>query len=139
MAPAVRVAALPLCSGVTPAPLRCSSGRAVSSRMPRPPAATGAPSDVFVLDFDGVLVDSEPEVSASAIAAAAARWPEIVGPVERDEARRAALFEGLRTVRPVLVRGYESMVQARLLAQDPSCAPQLLNDWQAVLQDALTE
>lgn len=29
-------------------------------------AASGAPSDVFILDFDGVLVDSEPEVSAPA-------------------------------------------------------------------------
>jgi hypothetical protein len=27
-------------------------------------AASGGPSDVFILDFDGVLVDSEPEASA---------------------------------------------------------------------------
>ncbi len=34
-------------------------------------AAAGGPSDVFVLDLDGVIVDSEPEVSvmyASSIA-----------------------------------------------------------------------
>jgi beta-phosphoglucomutase-like phosphatase (HAD superfamily) len=48
-------------------------------------------SDVFVLDFDGVLVDSEPEVSTSAFTAARDYWPEVFEGV--GEEQKAAILE----------------------------------------------
>lgn len=67
-----------------------------------------ASGDIFALDFDGVLVDSEPEISSSAVAAAAEYWPEQFGNLEKsalDDVR-----ERLRIIRPVLVHGVESLI-----------------------------
>jgi hypothetical protein len=87
--------------------------RAAALRRPRRLAA--APSDLLVLDFDGVLVDSEPEVSVSALGAASARWPEAFGGGEPRGAAREALLAGLKRSRPVLVGGYESMCMVRIV------------------------
>ncbi|PNW73936.1 hypothetical protein CHLRE_13g578900v5 [Chlamydomonas reinhardtii] len=105
-------------------------------------AAPPAVSDVFVLDFDGVVVDSEPEITASAFEAAAIRWPELFAPEALGAERRTALREAMRTVRPVLVKGYESMVMLRLLLRDPNCEVKLrsiLSAWSAELPRALAE
>lgn len=56
------------------------------------------------------------EVTDSAIAAARQRWPQVFGAdlgsagagAEEQELRR-----GMRAVRPVLIKGYEAMVQVR--------------------------
>lgn len=114
--------------------------RTSSSAAAAPAAAAAAPSDVFVLDFDGVLVgecchqsaictivpaaltltsdvhtqhahfptDSEPEVSASAYAAARDYFPDVFINVSTEQ--ESQVMQGLRQTRPVLVRGYESMV-----------------------------
>lgn len=100
------------------------------------PAAAGAgPSDVFVLDFDGVLVDSEPEVSASAYAAARDYFPDIFINVSTEQ--ESQVMQGLRQTRPVLVRGYESMVMARMLLEDPGCVDAILADWHPLLEQTL--
>ncbi|KAG2438890.1 hypothetical protein HYH02_010686 [Chlamydomonas schloesseri] len=106
------------------------------------PASLAPVSDVFVLDFDGVVVDSEPEITASAFEAAAIRWPGLFGPGALSDERRAALREAMRTVRPVLVKGYESMVMLRLLLRDPNCVVTLraiLGRWGEELPRALAE
>lgn len=69
---------------------------------------TRATADVFALDFDGVLVDSEPEISSSAIAAASEYWPEEFGHL--DDAANHQVRHNLRQVRPVLVNGVEALV-----------------------------
>ena len=48
------------------------------------------------------------QVSRSAYDAAKDYWPDIFAKV--DGAKRAGVLAGLRETRPVLVRGYESMV-----------------------------
>ena len=66
-----------------------------------------------------MLVDSEPEVSDSAVRAAASYkddWARAL-PDAGDAPRRALLLAALRRARPVLVRGYEAVVMARLLAE----------------------
>lgn len=50
------------------------------------------------------------QITASAFEAAAQRWPDLFGSVQQSGEQRAQLREAMRTVRPVLVRGYESMV-----------------------------
>lgn len=113
--------------------------RKPSAAAAAPAAAAAAPSDVFVLDFDGVLVgecchqsaictilpaaptltpdvhphahlptDSEPEVSASAYAAARDYFPDVFINVSTEQ--ESEVMQGLHQTRPVLVRGYESMV-----------------------------
>lgn len=98
-------------------------------------AAAAGPTDVFVLDFDGVLVDSEPEVSSSAYAAARDYWPALFSPA--TAAQQQQVMEGLRSTRPVLVRGYESMVMARMLLEDPGCVDGILADWHPLLHKTL--
>lgn len=70
-----------------------------------------ASADVFALDFDGVLVDSEPEISSSAVAAAAEYWPKQFGSL--DKASLDGVREKLRIIRPVLVHGVESLIMVR--------------------------
>jgi hypothetical protein len=117
--------------------------------------ATAGPSDVFALDFDGVLVDSEPEVSSAALEAAITyddEWREAVLPSSRRSAsdppsRRAALLAALKRTRPVLVRGYEAVVMARLLAEGlddggggggvDAAVARILADWPRELDAAM--
>ncbi len=61
-------------------------------------SSSAAREVVCVLDFDGVVVDSEPEVSWSARSAAMERWRLA------DDARLAQAMSRMRDVRPVLVR-----------------------------------
>lgn len=67
-----------------------------------------ASGDVFALDFDGVLVDSEPEISSSALSAAAEYWPEQFGNL--DQSALDGVRQRLRIIRPVLIHGVESLV-----------------------------
>lgn len=111
---------------------RASLQRVGTARTP-----SAAPTDVFVLDFDGVICDSEPEVSTSAMDAAAYYWPELFR--DLDEQRRSTLRAALRRSRPRLVEGFEAMVMARLLAEDPSSVERILLEWEAVLSQCLTQ
>lgn len=72
------------------------------------------PDDVFVIDFDGVLCDSVHEVMSAGMECAQERWPEVFsnsGGVEEH------VWESLCRVRPRLVKGYESMLMARILVE----------------------
>jgi hypothetical protein len=57
-------------------------------------------------------LDSEPEVSASAYAAARDYWPQTF--INVTTAQEQQVKQGLKKTRPVLVRGYESMVMVSL-------------------------
>lgn len=70
-------------------------------------------SDVYVLDFDGVLCDSQREVSTAGLASAMLRWPDAFRGI--DDERKEHVLRGLAQTRPRLVRGYESMVMARMI------------------------
>lgn len=148
-APKATAAAAPT-TGAATLPLSPSSLR---RRRPRrsPPAASSAPrDDVFALDFDGVLVDSEPEVSSAAVEAAISFDPAWRSAVLGEEAeadeeggasarrgrRKALLLDALKHTRPVLVRGYEAVVMARLLAEEidasgraDAAVERILSDW----------
>lgn len=79
-----------------------------SSRLP-----SSIPEDVFVIDFDGVLADTQMEVMSAGLQCAMEVWPAAFrGNSTHD------VMEGLRQVRPKLVKGYESVVMARMLAED---------------------
>jgi phosphoglycolate phosphatase-like HAD superfamily hydrolase len=84
-----------------------------------------------VLDFDGVLADSQAEVASAGYAAAAQRWPQLFDGV--DEAGRARVMAGLAPTRARLVRGYETMVMARLILEsgDAAVARILRPGWDA--------
>ena len=66
------------------------------------PAAAAGPTDVICLDFDGVLLDSEREITQSALLAAKQRWPEVFNGLSKEMEERVLLK--MRDVRPVLVR-----------------------------------
>eukprot|EP00798_Chlamydomonas_sp_ICE-L_P015748 gene15748-21870_t len=72
------------------------------------------PSDVFVLDFDGVLVDSEPEVSAAAFMAAADRWPQLASGLESNKATLRPLMKKCRPVLYIAASKQGSRVSALL-------------------------
>lgn len=71
------------------------------------------PDDVFVIDFDGVLADTQMEVMSAGLNCAMEVWPDAFRDISTDE-----VMKGLVRVRPRLVKGYESMVMARMLAED---------------------
>lgn len=83
------------------------------------------PNDVFVLDFDGVLADSQFEVSSAGLEAAGARWPhlDLASPECRER-----VVKGLARTRPRLVKGYETMVMARLICEDEDNIDRILHD-----------
>mmetsp|Transcript_14898 Transcript_14898/g.44977 ORF Transcript_14898/g.44977 Transcript_14898/m.44977 type:complete len:358 (-) Transcript_14898:3089-4162(-) len=95
-------------------------------------AAAGKPSDVFALDFDGVLIDSAPEVNMAGWRAALKYWPDAVSVDQRD-----SVLAGLAVTRPVIVDGWETMVMARILAEDSQAAQRILADWPAVMKQSL--
>ena len=72
------------------------------------------PEDVFVMDFDGVLCDSAEEVMSAGYACAREVWPEVFQGVSIE---KGGLKDGLKRVRPRLVKGYESMLMARMLVE----------------------
>ena len=85
---------------------RCRQGRCEGThgvwRFGQPPSLAGAPPPPLL------PADSEPEVSASAYAAARDYWPATFQGA--STAQEQGVMQGLRATRPVLVRGYESMV-----------------------------
>ncbi|DBA91546.1 TPA: hypothetical protein ACH3X1_003167 [Trebouxia sp. C0004] len=101
------------------------------------PIQTKAAGDVFALDFDGVMVDSEPEISSSAVAAAAEYWPEQFGNL--DQATHDQMRRDMRQVRPVLVNGVEALVMARMVLEEPGCVDSIIQDWQSVLPATLNK
>ncbi len=54
------------------------------------------------------------EVTSSALAACKKRWPQIFGALTSDQ--EARISEGMRAVRPVLIKGHESMVMVSVHA-----------------------
>lgn len=82
--------------------------------MSAPPA--DASSTIYALDFDGVVVDSVDESSASAFKAARAFWgdavilPGVAGPPEW-------LTAAMPSVRPVVETDYENVLLVRYLAE----------------------
>ncbi|KAL4448327.1 hypothetical protein ABPG75_005546 [Micractinium tetrahymenae] len=98
-------------------------------------AATGPPSDVFVLDYDGVICDSEHEVSTSALEACCQHWPHLFGSL--SDAERQRVRRGLRATRPRLIKGWEALVMARLVLEDDSNVQRILHDWEPLLERTL--
>jgi hypothetical protein len=76
-----------------------------------------------------------PQVSSSALGAASSYWADAFAGA--SEAQRAAVLEGLRRSRPVLVQGYESMVMARQLLEEPDSWAAILASWTTLLPEAL--
>ncbi|PSC70318.1 hypothetical protein C2E20_6217 [Micractinium conductrix] len=100
-------------------------------------AATACPSDVFVLDFDGVVVDSEVEVSTSALGACAGYWPQLFGEGQLAERLRQRVRADLRATRPRLINGWEALVMARLVLEDQGSVARILADWEPLLETTL--
>jgi phosphoglycolate phosphatase-like HAD superfamily hydrolase len=110
----------------------------VRTRAMQPPCA----SCVAALDFDGVIVDSEPELTRTAWRAASKLWPELMeaaaelepleagarkawaggqwGPLEGDgpDGLPNWLRAKMRLLRPVLETGFESILMIRLCVEE---------------------
>lgn len=99
------------------------------------PSSAAPRQNVFVLDFDGVIVDSEPEVSLAGLEASCSYWPDHFG--QLGQADRDRLLQGLRAVRSQLVKGVENMVFARLLLEDPENEPKIRADSRGAIREAL--
>lgn len=102
---------------VNPCSCRCRSKRNTTTCLRRRDSSAhrilAHPEDVFVMDFDGVLCDSAGEVMSAGYACAREVWPEVF----RGVTEEGALRDGLKRVRPRLVKGYESMLMARILVE----------------------
>ncbi|KAK2630883.1 hypothetical protein QOZ80_UnG0720300 [Eleusine coracana subsp. coracana] len=72
-------------------------------------------SDLYALDFDGVLCDSCGESSLSAVKAAKVRWPFVFEQV--DATMEEWIVEQMYTLRPVVETGYENLLLVRLLVE----------------------
>ena len=89
------------------------------------------PEDLFVLDFDGVLADTQMEVMSAGFEVARARWPDLF--VGQSDSK---MLSNLSRVRPKLVRGFESAIMARLIAEDESNIDTILESddaWETVI------
>jgi len=81
----------------------------------RPAASAQAhPRDLFLLDLDGVLVDSVGELAGSAYAAAVSRWPVVM---QNSPYTKGEVLAGLAGGRPRVIAGYEALAMARLMAE----------------------
>ncbi|KAI3426337.1 hypothetical protein D9Q98_008710 [Chlorella vulgaris] len=87
------------------------------------------------LDFDGVLCDSEREVSTSGLEACQQYWPHLFGSLDGGERQR--ILASLRAVRPRLIKGFEVLAMARLLLEDKSNEQLILADWEPLLEATL--
>ena len=114
----------------------------LSSPRAAPPLLCAPSSTVWALDFDGVIVDSEPESTRAAWRAALELWPDImeeapsIDPREAgvlrkwtggswDEMRKDAgdgmpgwLAAKVRQLRPVVETGYENTLLMRLCVEE---------------------
>ncbi|CAL5090001.1 unnamed protein product [Urochloa decumbens] len=84
-------------------------------RAARPTRAAMGGSDLFALDFDGVLCDSCGESSLSAVKAAKVRWPWVFEQV--NSSMEEWIVEQMYTLRPVVETGYENLLLVRLLVE----------------------
>jgi hypothetical protein len=92
-------------------------------------------ADTTLVKTKSNMLHANPQVSSSAYAAARDYWPDLFSSI--DAAQQQQVMEGLRSTRPVLVRGYESMVMARMLLEDPVCVDAILADWHPLLHKTL--
>lgn len=88
------------------------------------------PEDVFVIDFDGVLADTQMEVMSAGFEVARARWPGLFTGQSDSE-----MLSNLSKVRPKLVKGFESAIMARLIAEDESNVAAILSSdaWETAM------
>lgn len=114
----------------------------------RPVVASASATRVVALDFDGVICDSEPELTLSAWKAASELWPEIMTSAAALDPKEAGarrswvggqwsalqgeradglpnwLAVKMRLLRPCIETGYESVLMMRLCADEAlSAAP----------------
>lgn len=59
-------------------------------------------------------------------------WTGNVTDAEKDQ-----VLEGLRVTRPVLVSGWETVLMARIFAEEADAAPKILHDWPALMDVSL--
>lgn len=129
-----------------PAAPRRVSPRRLGNNLPPAAAAPSPPSTppppprhVFLLDLDGVLVDSATELAGSAYACAVARWPDVM--VRAGGFTKAEIMAGLAGGRPRVIAGFEALAQARLMAElgpDAGVAA-VLEDWPGKTLEAALE
>jgi phosphoglycolate phosphatase-like HAD superfamily hydrolase len=88
------------------------------------------PEDLFVIDFDGVLADTQMEVMSAGFEVARARWPGLFTGQNDSE-----ILSNLSRVRPKLVKGFESAIMARLIAEDKSNVDSILGSeaWETAM------
>jgi len=104
-----------------------------------PPAGAVAASSkpVFALDFDGVACDSVGESATSAWIASERLWPEIFAQ-PAVQAKKGAVLDAMRAVRPVIETGYENLVQVRCLVEGATVEG-MLEGWPAMLAAKMEE
>ena len=145
-APPTRIAPLPLHKRGRDMLLLLGNGVAPSRCSIPIMSGSSSPQRVVALDLDGVICDSEPELTTRAWRATCELWPDVMGATaelgpKTAGARRAwakgnwsplegVSAEGLpnwlaakmRILRPVLETGYDSMLMMRLCADEALAA-----------------
>ena len=114
----------------------CSSPRFRASSSSRDDSPV--PDDVYVLDFDGVLCDSQGEVMSAGLAVARARWPDSFP--SNPSADTGDLAAALSRVRPRLISGFESVLMARHVAEEGEKAERDIlecDDWSNRVEELL--
>ena len=92
-----------------------------------------------MLDFDGVLCDSQGEVMSAGLAVARARWPDSF-PTNPPSADTGNLVAALSRVRPRLISGFESVLMARHVAEEGEKAERDIlecDDWSNRVEELL--
>lgn len=98
---------------------------------------------LYALDFDGVIVNSEPESSRSGVLAAAAVWR---GSALQEAVHKQPgwLTAALRDARPVVHTGYENAILARLFVEAGATGAEtlldnILTDWPSLRDAAMQQ
>ena len=93
---------------------------------------------ILALDFDGVICASSEESSYSSILAAKTAWPQSFLDFELTSLSSLQLQKSIQKLRPIIETGYENMLIARYINENPSInIDQLGLSWSPAFRDEL--
>lgn len=104
-----------------------------------------ASSLIYALDFDGVICDSAPESSRTALLSAKRLWPHLQLPTHHKDSFPGYMINAMIKIRPVIETGYENVLLGRLVSETPEerveqdFVEPVLNGWEEVRERVMGE
>ena len=93
---------------------------------------------ILALDFDGVICASSEESSYSSILAAKIAWPQSFLDFELTSLSSLQLQKSIQKLRPIIETGYENMLIARYVNENPTIDIDKLGlSWSPAFRDEL--